>query len=154
MSQQTTRGGAPSFGVDTMVLIYHFEENEAFGSSATKLLKAAEEDRCGLVISILGRLEVLVAPRRQGRDDLCQRYREVFEAFPNLDVVPVDTAVAELASELRALHNLRTPDALHLASALHRGADAFVTEDRRHFPEEALGVPVLSIREALGRLGI
>jgi predicted nucleic acid-binding protein len=136
-----------------MVLIYHFESHEELGPAAAELLRATEDGRCRLVASMVGRFEVLVAPMRHGRDDLCRRYREVFDGFPNFEVVPIDTPIVEIASDLRAAHNLRTPDALHLAAAIHRGADAFVTEDDRHFPAEAEDVPILSIRSALARLG-
>lgn len=146
-------GSIPVFGIDSMVLIYHFEENEAFGPAATALLRAAEDGDCRLVASILARLEVLVAPKRRERDDLCRRYRELFDSFPNLDVLPIDTAAAEIASAVRAAHDLRTPDALHLAAALHAGADAFVTEDRRHFPGSLGGMPILSLDEAVARVG-
>ncbi|HSL81701.1 MAG TPA: PIN domain-containing protein [Thermoanaerobaculia bacterium] len=152
MSSEAPRKQPPLFGVDTMVAIYHFEDHEELGPPASALLQATEDGRCGLVLSILARLEALVVPRRHGREDLCRRYREVFEAFPNLEVVPVEARVAEIASDLRAAHNLRTPDAIHLATALHRGADAFVTEDRRHYPAEVRGLPVLSIHRALERL--
>lgn len=153
MSPEGGRKPKPLFGVDTMVLIFHFEENEEFGPAASELLQATEDGRCRLVVSILGRLEALVAPKRHGREDLCRRYREVFEGFPNLKVVPVDDRVAEIGSDLRATYNLRTPDAIHLATALHRGADSFVTEDGRHFPDEVDGVPVLSAHDALAQLG-
>lgn len=152
MSPKEGRRPKPLLGVDTMVLIYHFEENEEFGPAASELLQATEDGRCRLVVSILGRLEALVAPKRHGREDLCRRYREVFEGFPNLEVVLVDDRVAEIGSDLRAMHSLRTPDAIHLATALHRGADAFVTQDDRHFPSKVDGVPVLAIRAALARL--
>lgn len=142
----------PVFGVDTMVLIYHFEEHEDFGPPASELLQATEEGRCRLVVSILGRLETLVAPKRRGRQDLCRRYREVFDGFPNLEVIDVGAQVVEVASDLRATHALRTPDAIHLATALLRRADAFVTEDRRHFPNDVEGVAVLSLQGALARL--
>lgn len=152
MRSAAARGEPPSFGLDTMVLIYHFEDHEEFGPAATELLRAAESGRCRLVVSILTRLEVLVAPKRQGREDLCRRYRELFESFPNLEVISIDASVVEIASDLRSVHNLRTPDALHLATAAHRRVDAFITEDSRHFPAEACGLPVLPIREALARL--
>lgn len=147
-------GRAPVFGVDTMVLIYHLEAHETFGPAATELLQAAEDGRCRLVVSVLGRMETLVAPKRHGRDDLCRRYRELFDGFPNLDVVDVDADVVEIASDLRAIHDLRTPDAIHLATALHRGAEVFVTEDKRHFPREVDGARVLSAQRAVDRLGV
>lgn len=143
----------PVFGVDTMILIYHFEDHEELGPPASALLQAAEEGRCRLVASVLGRLETLVAPKRHGREDLCRRYRDVFEGFPNLEVVDVGAEVVEIASDLRAAHDLRTPDAIHLATAVQRRADVFVTEDRRHFPPAVGGLRVLSLGEALGWLG-
>lgn len=142
----------PLFGVDSMVLIYHFEDHDTFGPAAAKLLRATEDGRCRLVASVLARLEVLVVPKRHGRDDLCRRYREFFGSFPHLEVLPIDAPQVEIASDLRAVHHLRTPDALHLAAALHRNADAFLTEDGRHFPSEAGGVPVVSMEAALARL--
>lgn len=143
----------PRFGIDSMTLIYHFESNQEFGPAAGELLRAAEDERCSLVVSVLARLEVLVLPKRHEREDLCRRYREVFEVFPNLATLPVDIPIVEIASDLRAAHNLRTPDAVHLATALHHGAEAFVTEDRRHFPDTVDNVPIVSLRHAVGRLG-
>ena len=152
MAVSEPAGAAPPlFGLDTMVLIYHFESHEELGPPATELLRAAEEGRCRLVLSILAVLEVLVVPKRHGREDLCRRYREFFASFPNLEVVPVDTAIAEVASDLRAEDGLRTPDAIHLATAVGRGVDGFVTEDDR-LPSEALGVSVRSVRWALSAL--
>jgi predicted nucleic acid-binding protein len=114
-----------------MLFVYHFEGNAEFGPAAGRLLRAAEEGRCRLVASIVTVLEVLVVPKRHRQDDLCQRYRDLFESFPNLSVVAIGSEVVEIASDLRAVHNLRTPDALHLATAIHAGADAFVSGDRR-----------------------
>jgi predicted nucleic acid-binding protein len=121
----------PLYGVDSMLFVYHFEGNEEFGPAAGRLLRDAEEGRCGLVASVLALLEVLVVPKRHGRGELCQRYRDLFESFPNLSVVPIGPEVAEIASDLRAAHNLRTPDALHMATAIHAGVDAFISGDRR-----------------------
>jgi len=114
-----------------MVFVYHFEANDLFGPGAGRLLRAAEDGRCRLVCSVVALLEVLVVPKRLGETVLCQRYREMFESFPNLSVLTLDARIAEIASDLRASHNVRTPDAIHLATALHAGAKAFVTQDGR-----------------------
>jgi predicted nucleic acid-binding protein len=114
-----------------MVFVYHFEGNEEFGPAAGRLLQAAEEGRCRLVCSVISLLEVLVVPKRRGRQDLCQVYREMFESFPHLSVLPVDKVIAEIASDLRATRNLMTPDAIHVATALQAGAEAFVSQDDR-----------------------
>ena len=134
MSQErgprTAASGPPLYGVDTMLFVYHFENNDRFGEQAGVLLAAAERGQCRLVTSVLSLLEVLVIPKRHGMADLCRRYREMFSSFPNLSVRPVDDQVAEIAADLRAAFAIRTPDALHLATALHARADGFVSEDR------------------------
>lgn len=142
----------PLVGLDTMVFVYHFEANEDLGSASTELFRRVEGGRARAVCSVLSRLEVLVVPKREGRDDLCRTYREVFEAFPHLTVQPIDSKIADRAADLRAGHNLRTPDALHLATAIEAGADLFVTEDRR-LPSEIDGMRLLGIKAALEETG-
>jgi predicted nucleic acid-binding protein len=45
----------------------------------------------------------------------------------------VTAAVASLAASLGARYRLRTADAVHLATAVHAGADRFITNNRRDF---------------------
>ena len=133
-----------------MLLIYHFESHPEFGHLAGRVLQAVEEGRCRLIVSVLARMEVLVVPKRHGRDDLCREYRHFFEGFPHLRVPVIDERIVEIASDLRARGSLRTPDALHLATARANGASAFLTEDTRikSTPELA----VLRLEEAVQRL--
>jgi predicted nucleic acid-binding protein len=42
---------------------------------------------------------------------------------------PVSLAIADSAARLRARYNLRTPDALHVATAINAGCQAFLTND-------------------------
>ena len=134
----------PLYGIDSMVFVYHFEAHPEFGPAAGRLLAAAEGGRCRLVCSILAQLEVLVVPKRNQRQDLCGRYREVFESFPNLTVLDVGSEIAEIASDLRAAYSLRTPDAIHIATALRAGAAAFVSQDGRLKISE---LPILSLEQ-------
>jgi predicted nucleic acid-binding protein len=50
-----------------------------------------------------------------------------------LELRPVDSQTARTAAALRAVYRLRTPDALHLATAICAGAERFVTGNRRDF---------------------
>lgn len=152
---RTAAAGPPLYGVDTMLFVYHFENNEQFGDQAGALLAAAEKGRCRLVTSVLSLLEVLVIPKRHGMEELCRRYREIFSSFPNLSVTPVDQQVAEIAADLRAAYTIRTPDALHLATAVQARANGFVSEDRRLRRISAIRILTLrhaasSIRPVLG----
>jgi len=51
------------------------------------------------------------------------------DAYPNLEWIPTDFAIAELAARYRARYGLKTPDALHAATAVHAKATGFVTND-------------------------
>lgn len=51
--------------------------------------------------------------------------------FAACEFVDLNRAVFDLAAVLRAESNLKTPDALHLAAAMHAGCDEFCTNDRQ-----------------------
>jgi predicted nucleic acid-binding protein len=55
---------------------------------------------------------------------------DVFFAGVELILTEVSAAVVELATELRARYNLKTPDALHYATAIEVGATVYLTGDR------------------------
>lgn len=74
--------------------------------------------------------EVLVHPLRQGDLALAQRYRMMLTQNQDFQLCAVTEFVAEKAAELRARHNLRTPDALHVATAIEYGCDTILTNDR------------------------
>jgi predicted nucleic acid-binding protein len=60
---------------------------------------------------------------------LAEEYRNVLLQSPALTAVPLDEGIAEEAAGLRARHNLRTPDAIQLATAIRSGASWFLTND-------------------------
>ena len=74
--------------------------------------------------------EVLVRPLRVGNQELAGKYKEMLTQSRNVILCRVTRAIAEKGAEIRAKHNYRTPDAIHLASALQQGAQAFITNDR------------------------
>ncbi len=143
-------------GLDAMVFAYHFQRERTFGAAATELLALAEQGLCDLVASVLALLEVLVIPKRLGQEDVCRSYRDFFFSLPTLSVVPVTPDIADLAADLRAHCNIATPDSVHVATAIHAGADAFVSEDRvlRRRLGRIEQIPVLTLAEALTRIGI
>ena len=59
----------------------------------------------------------------------------------------MDLAMADRAAHLRARYDLRTPDSIHLASALESRADLFLTNDRRLCQVEE--IPVLLVEDLI-----
>lgn len=82
-----------------------------------------------LVTSRLSRLECRSKPLKAGQLATLAQF-DVF--FYGVEVVmpDVSAAVIERATELRAKYNLKTPDALHYATAINVGATVFLTGDR------------------------
>jgi uncharacterized protein len=84
----------------------------------------------GLAItSILTRLECRVKPLRDKNQQLLAQYDVLFGRF-GIHTITVSDAIIEQATTLRADHGFRTPDAIHLATALENHADAFLTGDK------------------------
>jgi predicted nucleic acid-binding protein len=82
-----------------------------------------------LSTSRLSRLECRMKPLRTGDSELLTLY-DAFFAGVELELLDLSASVVDKATELRAMLNLKTPDALHLASGIIAGATAFLTGDR------------------------
>ncbi len=127
--------------LDTSVLIYFVEGTLSLRQRIASELDIARIDpESVLVASRLARLECRVRPLRNDDSVLLDEYDALFGAarFVLLDVSP---AVIERATDLRARHGFKVPDAIHLASAIEAGADLFLTGDA------ALGkCPAIAVR--------
>jgi len=82
-----------------------------------------------LVSSDLALLEALVVPLRNQDSVLINEF-ELFFAFQLAVVVDLPSTVYRLAARIRAdFPKFKTPDAIHLAAAVHSGCDRFLTND-------------------------
>jgi predicted nucleic acid-binding protein len=118
-------------GIDTPIFIYHLEANEKYLNVSQKCLSSLENGRWHGVTSIITLMEINVHPWRVGREDVARKYETLLMNFPNLKMVDIDRDVARVAAQLRARFDIRSPDALQLASSLVMGAHGFLTNDRR-----------------------
>ena len=82
------------------------------------------------VISDLTRLECRVKPIRDQDEVLLADFDRYFREDVN-ETVQLSSAAVNRATEIRAAHRFKTPDALHLGAALVSGCDAFLTNDHR-----------------------
>lgn len=117
-------------GLDTAVFIYHLEQHPRYSRLTHPLLKGIETGRWIACTSMVTLMELTVRPWRLKLPDIAQRYEIALTHFPNLSLVDVHRGVARQAAQLRAIYRLRPADALQVATALHWGATAFITNDR------------------------
>ena len=116
-------------GLDTMVFIYHFEENQIYSPLTFSIFESLEKGNFNGITSILTLLEILVKPKKENNSILTERYKILLETFPNLRVKILDENIADVASSLRANYNINTPDAIQLATSLEAQADIFITNN-------------------------
>lgn len=115
--------------IDTSVWIYHFERHPQFAAAVDRVIEDLEAARFRGIASELTLLELSVRPLQLGRQDAADDYELLLSHFPNLELVPVHRELLLDAAGLRARHRLRTPDAIVLATGLHGGASAAITND-------------------------
>ena len=75
-------------------------------------------------------MECRIGPLKRHDMPLLSDYDNFF-GQRDLSVVGISRPMFELATELRAAHGWRTPDALHVAAATLTGCDELWTNDRR-----------------------
>jgi predicted nucleic acid-binding protein len=123
--------GPGRLALDTAVFIYFIEEHSTYLPLIAPLFAEVDAGAREIVTSALTLLEVLVVPYRAGDVPLAARYETVLTRSRGLRLVEFDRSQLRTAAQLRALHGVRTPDALQLAAALSQRCTAFVTNDRR-----------------------
>lgn len=126
--------------IDSCLLIYAFESDPIFGDRTRRAL-ATQPSEC-FAISPLVKFECLVAPMRSGNLVLQRYYEEGFGQFLSLGM---PDEVFLLGAALRARFGLKTPDALHLATAQYHRCEALWTNDTRlHAAAQGLAHDILA----------
>jgi predicted nucleic acid-binding protein len=133
--------------VDSNILIYSVEQVVAYSGVLRPLWESTRNGELTVRASALVMAEVLPIPLRKGDAALVAAFHDVFRSG-EVERLPVDDPVLHRAAELRAAHNLRTPDAIHAATALLAPTcDLFLTNDDafRRVPN----LPVTLLRDVL-----
>ena len=129
--------------LDSAPLIYFIEQNPIYLEMMRLFFRALNQGEFRVVTSVVTLLEVLVQPIRRGDTALAQQYRDILLNSGSLTTINISSAIAEEASQLRAAYNLRTPDAIQMATAISQGASFFLTNDARLPSLPGLAVLVL-----------
>lgn len=118
-------------GLDTAPIIYFIEENKTYLEQVDLFFLELEAKRISAVTSPITIVEVLTQPFRSGNVELANDYRAILYHISNLRINFLTSQIAEKAAHLRAEYNLRTPDAIQIATAISAGADTFLTNDKQ-----------------------
>jgi predicted nucleic acid-binding protein len=113
--------------LDSCLIIYLVEEHPIFAPLLENYISTQAD--LIFVVSDLSEMECSVMPFRKNNQQLIDKFRDWFKKAKS---VSLGKEVFQKAAHLRAdFPNLKTPDAIHLATALHYGCDEFWTNDNR-----------------------
>jgi predicted nucleic acid-binding protein len=115
--------------LDTSIFIYQVERNAKYFVLSDVVFEWLEKQGNEAVTSTLSLTELLVPAYREGNEKQIQTYYGLFRTFPSLTWIPPDLEVADIAARMRAAYGLKTPDAIHAATAIYSGVSAFLTND-------------------------
>lgn len=117
--------------LDTAPLIYFIEEHSQYQQKLKELLALNDEGDFKFISSAITLLEVLVKPLKEGANKIVEQYKTILMNAEGIEIFEITIPIAIRAAELRAKYNIRTPDALQVATAIERQADYFLTNDFR-----------------------
>lgn len=120
---------AETIALDTSPFIYFAEENTSYIKIVEPVFQEISRGNLRAFTSYITLIEVLVKPLEEDNEALIKKYIEILNDSDNLFLSDVDKEIAMEAARLRAVHKLKIPDAIQLATALVNGADAFITND-------------------------
>lgn len=114
---------------DTNIFIYLLEGNENLHTQIEALKRIILTDECSIFSSELVFTEMLPPVVRSENDSAIQRVLRFLELEGVFHLVPVSKNICIQAGVLRGKTNMKTPDAIHVASAMHEKCTHFLTND-------------------------
>ena len=130
--------------LDANGFIYSVERIEPYRTLLEPMWVQARSGQFEIVSSELVILETLVKPLREG-DTILENLFRALLAAREVRVIPATALLWEQAARLGATTGLKTPDALHAATALAAGSTLFVTNDGGF--RRVAGLPVVLLNE-------
>jgi predicted nucleic acid-binding protein len=120
---------AKSVYIDTNVFIYHLEASPLYSPLTEVFFDLVEDAKVNACTSTLSLLELNVKPYRSNQSPRALIHIALLKNLPNLSIKDMTIEIADRAAQLRAKNGLKTPDAIHLASALNAECDLLLGND-------------------------
>lgn len=114
--------------LDSVAVIYSMEKFPEYWPRLRPLWERSARREITLCSSELTLLETLVGPIKHGNAALADEYERLLSKT-EFRPLPITPPVLTAAARLRVESGLKTPDAIHAATALLAKCDAFVTND-------------------------
>ena len=117
--------------LDANVIIYLVEKNSDYHGLVHQILRELRLEGVDLISSELVVSECLMGAVRRDNEAVLLAYERFFDGDRfGIELQPVSARVLWTAPQVSMDFKLDLPDALHFATALDQGCDAFLTNDK------------------------
>lgn len=122
---------------DTNIFIYILEGNAEYKALSEELMALLDAEAFRAFSSQITFAEILPPLVRQGDEAVLSETIEFLRDSALFSLCSVNEDISIQAGVLRGQRGMKTPDALHVATALYQRCDVFLTNDRGiRTPEE------------------
>ncbi len=125
---------------DTNIFIYAIEEVGKYENLANQFLEYLDTGVNGMITSSLTLAECLVKPKRDKDKKLEEIYMQAILFNSYIQCKPINTEILIKSSEIRAEHQIKLFDAIHIATAIQSGCSSIVTNDKQFKVIEGLEI--------------
>jgi predicted nucleic acid-binding protein len=114
--------------LDANSIIYSVEKHPVYWPLLQPVWQAAKGKTVEIISSDLALMETLIGPLKAGDAALVTAYEQLFQQAQTR-LLPITQSILREAARLRANTKLKTPDAIHAATASDAGCALFITND-------------------------
>ena len=115
--------------VDTPIFIYSVEKHPLYKEMCDPIWSEALSGNIRIIASDIVISETFVYPLKKGDRILLESYEDALY-YSDVQLIPITQQILRYTAQLRAdIPGLKTPDAIHAATALLSGASMFITND-------------------------
>lgn len=116
--------------LDANVFMYAIEGHEQYAALLGRMFEEIAAHNIPVLTSDLTLAECLVMPVKTGNTALANLYQQHLRTHAGLECVAVSRDILLEAARLRAISNMKLPDAIHVATAATMQCDMLVSNDK------------------------
>jgi predicted nucleic acid-binding protein len=114
--------------LDTSPIIYSVEKHADYWQLLTPLWQSLKANEIEVYTGELTLLETLVQPIKQNNQRLISAYESLLTTT-EINLLPISLDILRESANFRATQNLKTPDAIHAATAFSANCEYLITND-------------------------
>ena len=117
---------------DTSIFIYYFQNDKKYSPVIDTIFSYLEKKKIKICISTLLLTELLVEPYKKQKLEIAEKWLDYLKTSNLVSILDVTPQIAINAAFLRAKYNIKTPDSIHLGTALNSQSfsSIFITNDK------------------------